>query len=120
MTRRAETYVLPRAAAVGRFVNAIAISKVGAEIGFASANIDDLRIRWRHGNRTDRRDRLAVKDWPPSDAAVGGLPYAAAYAAKVINIWLAFNSGHSDGAPATMRTDHPPAQTAIKVGIKLL
>ena len=32
-------------AAVGRFINAIAISEIGAEIGFAGAHINDIRIR---------------------------------------------------------------------------
>ncbi len=44
MARGVEADVLPRAAAVSGFINAIAIGKIGAEIGFAGADIDDRRI----------------------------------------------------------------------------
>ncbi len=107
-------------AAVGRFVNAVAVGQVGAEIGFAGADIDDIRIRWRHGDRANRRDWLAVKNRLPGNTAVNGLPHPTAHAAEVINVWLAFNPAHGNGASATVRADHAPAQPVIKVRIKLL
>jgi len=76
--------------------------------------------RGTHGQRTDRRNGLIVKDRRPGNAGVGCLPHAAANAAEVINVWLALNAAYSDGASATVRADHSPAQPTVKTGIKLL
>ena len=74
----------------------------------------------RYGDRADGSDRLTVEKRIPRDATVVGLPYAAPYAAKVINVRLAFHSSHGDAASATVRPNHPPAQAVIKIGIELL
>src|SRR6185312_12114556 len=113
MARRVETDVLPRLSAVSGFINAIAIRQVGTEIGFTGAYIDDRRIRLRHGNRANRRNGLAVKGRLPGDAAIRGLPHATAYTTEIVNVWLAFNSSHGNGASTTVRADHAPTQTVI-------
>src|SRR5580765_4299020 len=62
--------VLPGASAIGGFVDAIAISEIRAEVGFTSANINNVGIGWSDCQCADGRDRLAVKDWLPGNAAI--------------------------------------------------
>ncbi len=49
----AQTEMLPRLAAVGRFVHAVADGKIGPLQTFAAADIDDVGIGGRDGERAD-------------------------------------------------------------------
>ena len=69
--------VRPGLAGVGRLVDAVARGHVAADVGLARADVDDVRVGRRHGDRADRRDRLVVEDRLPGEAAVARLPDAA-------------------------------------------
>ena len=59
--RLVQSHVLPRVAAVGRFVNAVAPRRALAIVRFAAADPDDRWIRWRDGDVADRGDRLVIE-----------------------------------------------------------
>ena len=103
----------PRFAGVGRAVHAVAVRPVLAKVGLAAAGIDDVRVRRRHGNRADRRDRRrTVRHVLPGDAAVGRLPDTAVHGAEVEHVVLRRVANHGDGATAAERPDEPPSQSA--------
>src|SRR5205823_3427662 len=54
----AQTEVRPRRAGVGGLVDAVAGGEVGALQPFAAADVEDVRIRRRDGDRADRAGRL--------------------------------------------------------------
>src|SRR5262249_12551229 len=109
--------VFPGAAGVCGLVNAVAISKVRAEVGLAGADINNVGIGLSHGKSADRGDWLAVKDRLPGNAAVDVLKPTSGNAAEVINVGLPLSAAKGDGASAAVRTDHAPAQSAIKSGV---
>src|ERR1035437_3231469 len=83
--RVGEAHVLPRLAGVGGFVHAVALHDVAAQLGFAHADVDHVGVRFRHRHGAHRGTfQLPVGDRTPSEAAIGGLPEAAAGGAKVV------------------------------------
>ena len=98
--------VLPR---VGGFVDAVADGEIGPLQAFAAADVDDVGIGRRDGERADGAGRLIVEDRLPGAAVVGGLPDAAVVDADVEDVGLAGHAGRPDGAAAAERADHPPA-----------
>ena len=96
-----ETHMTPRPAAVGGFINPVALQNVGAQLALAHADIDDVRIRRGDRHRADGRTLdLAVRHRPPRHTAVGRFPQAAAGRAE-IEFRRAFR--------AAGRGDRPPA-----------
>ena len=67
-------HMLPGLARVGGFVDAVAAGHVAADVGFARADVDDVRVGSRYGDGADGRDRLVIKNGLPVDAGVGRLP----------------------------------------------
>ena len=53
VARRRKANILPRAAAIGCFVDTVAVGCVSAETGFAHAGVDYIRIRRRNRDRSD-------------------------------------------------------------------
>ena len=107
--RLAEADVLPRLARVGRFVDAVAGLDVAANARLARADEDDVRIRFRHGDRADRRTRdLAVGHRRPRLAAVRGLPQAAASGAEIAFLRPLQGTGHRQRAAAAVGADAAP------------
>src|SRR6266581_5815545 len=60
-----EPHQFPGLAGVGRLINAGANRNVAADPSFTSTGPNNIWIRRSHCQRTDRRHRLAVKDWLP-------------------------------------------------------
>ena len=61
--RIAQSKVNPSLACVGRFVHAIADGKVGPDNSRSCADVNDVGVRWRNGDRTDRPSgRLVVEE----------------------------------------------------------
>src|ERR1039458_9402980 len=83
--------MLPCLAAIGRLVNSIAIRDIAAQAGLARTDIDHVWIRFRHGNRADRRDHALVGNRLPAYAAIGGAPHASGNAAEVVGEGTARN-----------------------------
>src|SRR6202035_4455723 len=105
----------PRLASIDRFVDSIADRKIRPMQSFATADINDVRICSRHGDRADRRRRLIVKDWLPRAAVVGGLKNAAVHRRHVKDIRLRRNACDRASASAAIRSDVPPAQNGIEI-----
>ena len=84
LLRVVEAEVLPAATAVGGAIDAGAVREVLAQLRFAGADVDDVRIRRRHGNRAHGGDvGLAVGHVAPGLPAVRRLPDAAVHRAEV-------------------------------------
>src|SRR5207302_9380976 len=61
----AEAEVLPRFAGVSGFVGAVAGREIGTLQAFARAGVDDVGIRRRDGDRTDRAGWLLIENRRP-------------------------------------------------------
>ena len=90
----------PALAGVDRFVNTGARRDVTADPCFARARPDDVRIARRHGQRSDRRDRLSVENRLPRRAGIARLEDAARCSARVVDLRIARNAGHRRHAVA--------------------
>ena len=109
--------VRPGLAGVGRLVDPVARRQVAAQARLAHADVDDVRIRLRDGDRADRSGpEEAVRDVAPGHAGVVGLPDAAAGRAHVVDERLAGDAGDRRHAAAAIRADAAPAQRRAEVG----
>ena len=101
-----EAHVRPGLPGVDRLVDAVADHVAVADRpGFAGAGPDHVGIGRRHRERADRRDRHAVGDRRPADAAVGGLPDAARRGAGVVDRRIAGHAGDRRDAVADDGTE---------------
>ena len=111
--RVGEADVRPGLAGVGRLVGPAALDDVAAKLGFAGADVDDVRVRLGDGDGADRRVvDLAVRHRLPGDAAVGRLPQAAAGRAHVGLVRPRRAAGDRNRPAAARRTEAAPAQRA--------
>ena len=102
LLRVVEAEMLPAVAAVGRAIHARAVGQIFAQLRFAGADLDHVRIGRRDGDRADRGDvGLAVGDVAPGLSAVRRLPHAAVHRAEVEDQWLRRVAG--DGVPRVRR-----------------
>ena len=113
LPRVAETEVLPGAAGVDRFVDPVADRQVGTLQPLAAADVEDVRVRRRHGNPADRLRRLFVEDRRPRLPVIGGLPDAAIVDADIEDVRLLNDAGGADCAAAAEGPDRPPLQPAV-------
>ena len=118
-----EAHVRPRLARVHRLVDAVADHVAVADRpGLARPGPDDARVGWRDGERADGRDRHAVADRRPADAAVRRFPDAARGSARVVDRRVAGNTRDGGDAIADRRPEEsererlgrrPPAAAAL-------
>ena len=104
----AQTEMRPRLAGVGRLVHAVARREIGANDARARADVDDVRIGRRDGDRADRSGRLLVEQRLPVRAVVGRAPHAAVVEADVDDVRLARHAGHRARAAGARRSDLAP------------
>ena len=108
-----EADVGPGLAGVDRLVDAVAGHDVAADAGFAHADVDDVRIRFGHGDRADRRTGdQAVGDRRPLRAAVGRLPESAAGGAEVRLPRPSLHARDRDRSAAAIGADAAPFERA--------
>src|SRR5580658_3934131 len=88
-------------AAVGRLVNAVAVTHVVARIAFARSGPDRLIVGWIDRDRADCRDTLIVEDGIPRLTAVGGFPNPAARGAHVVEFGIRRRTGNPGDASST-------------------
>ena len=115
----AQAEVRPCLACVGGFVDPIASAEVRPLQSFAAADVDDVWIRWRDGQRADRPDGLVVEERRPHAAEVRRLPHPAVDRRHVEDVRLA---GHTAGGhrAATLKwADHAPAHLGVSTGTGL-
>src|SRR5437867_11649617 len=80
-----ESHVSPRLARVGRFIHAVALHDVAAEFGLAHADENNIGVGFAHGDSSNRGALdLPVGNRLPGEAAIVGLPQAAAGGAEVV------------------------------------
>src|SRR5213594_1451251 len=99
LARLLEPDVLPGLAGVGGFVHAVAELDRIAHVGFAGADIDDVRIRRRDSNRANRCRRGRVEHRRPGAPAIRGFPNAAAYRTKIKSLRLSDDAADGVDAP---------------------
>ena len=105
-----EPAVLPRPAAVGGAVDAVAGGDVPAGGHLAGAHVEDGRIAGRESQRPDRSRALLVEERIPGAAGVGRHPHAAVGGADVERLRLARNARGTGRPAAAQRTGEAPAQ----------
>jgi hypothetical protein len=101
----------------GFFVDAVAVTRVAAQVGFSHAGVDDVGIGVGDGDGADRTElELAIGDGVPVDAAVGGLEDAAAGCAEVEGHGLRLHAGDGSHTAAPEGTDLPEGDAGIGLG----
>ncbi len=110
LLRVREADVRPRFPAVEGLVHAVALRDVGAHVGFTAAGVDDLRIRARDCQCSDRSDRLRVENRLPGAAGVVRFPNAAVHAAEIKMFRFGWNAADRENAAGAKRSDQPPMQ----------
>src|SRR6185437_4474503 len=109
--RALEPDVRPGLAGVGRLVDAVARLDVAANLGLAHADVNDVRIALRHGDRADRRaPDLPVGDVGPALTAVGRLPQAATRGAEIADLGLTADAADRDRSATALGAEAPPAE----------
>src|SRR5450631_959623 len=105
--------MLPGAARVGRFVDAVAYGEIGAAQAFATSNIDRVGIGRRNREGSDGTGGLIIEDGIPGAAEVRRFPDSAVIRRHVEDIRLARNAGNRHGAAAAKWSDHPPVKFLV-------
>src|SRR6185312_10044541 len=100
---------LPCGAAVLAAVDAIAGGEIGADVRLAGANVDDVGVGRRNGQRSNGSDGLVVEDGLPHHARIRGLPHATIHAAKVEGAVAARDAADGNNASSAERADQTPA-----------
>src|SRR5258708_4587951 len=105
----------PGLAGVDRFIHSVSADDVAADASFASTYIDRVWIGLGNGQRANRRRcvLLLVKERPPIEAAIGGLPNAPGHTAKIINVVLADDAGNGEHASAAKGPDKDRKSTRL-------
>ena len=106
----------PRRARVGRLVDAVAHSQVGALQSFAATDVNYVWVGWCDRDRADRAARLFVENRLPYTTVVRAFPDAAGDVTDVKDVWLFCVAGGRFGASAAKRTDHAPAHVEVLRG----
>ena len=116
LTRPFQTYMAPGLARIRGLKHANTVRMLTADVGLARANVDNVRIRRSHGDRTDRANRYAlIGDRKPCPARILGLPHAAPNRAEIKRIRLVGMAGNSIRASSAHGTHFAPVQTSQQV-----
>jgi hypothetical protein len=100
--------VSPGFSGVRRSVNSITHRKVRPLQTLTTGGVNNVRVRWSHGNSANRLGGLIFKYRIPGAAIVVRFPNTAVALAHVENIRLARHAGRSAGPSSPERTNHPP------------
>ena len=106
----AEPQMAPALARVGGFINSIAHREVRPLHALAAADINNVRVGRRQGNRAHGTSGLLIEYRMPGTPKIVRLPDPAIGRRNIEHIRLASDTCGSDGAPAAERPNHPPAQ----------
>ncbi len=117
LLRVAQPDVRPGLPCVVGLVHAVALRDVAAHVGFAGADVEDVRPRRRHGDRTDRADGLSVKDGLPRASRVECAPDSAVDRAEEKLVRLVRDAGDGEDAAGAERADAAPVQVREERGI---
>src|SRR5882724_1630754 len=82
---------------------------------FATADIDNVRIRNRNRDRAYRSSRLIVENRLPCPAVIGRFENAAVDLRKIKNVRLRWDAADGTHASTTKRPDVSPAQHRGKI-----
>ena len=107
--------MLPRHAAVGGLVHAVADREVRPDDASAAADVDDIGIRRCNGDCADRSGGLRVENRQPVRAVVRRTPHATVVETDVKHIRLAGHTGERARTTAAHRTDMAPMHAGCDV-----
>src|SRR5207253_2403395 len=110
----------PVLAAVRGLVHSIPARNRGAHVGFSRAGVNEVRIRRRNGDRSNRCNRLRIEDRIPRSPRVVSLPNSAAHASEIVNFRLPAHAHHCKRAPPARWPDHPPPQLLKEFSVEVL
>ena len=108
-----EAHLAPGLPAVAASIDAVALGDAAAQLRFAAADEDDVRVGLRHRDRADRGTRdLAVGHRKPGSSRIEGLPQPAAGRAEVVLVAASGAAGTAEGPSAAQGADVPPLHRA--------
>ncbi len=113
-----QSHQRPGLARVHRFINSIANGNMASDERFARSCPHNIRVARRHRQRSNRRDRLRIKNGVPMQAAVGRLEDPSRGCAHIVDVRAARHSSYR-GRPIANRTDVTELQLAVDVRIDL-
>lgn len=106
---------MPRLSGVRRFVDAVAVGEILADVTLAGTGVDDLGVRRGNLNVADAVGdfaHLPVGDVIPGVAVIFALPDAALNGAHIKEIRLIGNTRYGDDSAADVRADATPFEFA--------
>lgn len=109
----------PGLAGVSGFVNAIADGEIRPMQPFAAADVNDIGIRRRDGNRADGAGGFVIKDRLPGAPIIVRLPDAAVADANIEDAGFIRHAADGTSASATVGADVSPLEGTEQRGIKL-
>ena len=111
LARVGQAGVLPCPAGIDRLVDTVAVREVAADIGLAHTDVNDVRIRRRNRNRTDRPGfHVPVCHRIPRDAGIVCFPDPATGGTHVVDQRLTRDAGNGRDPAAAIGPDAPPAK----------
>src|SRR5829696_547666 len=116
VARFAQPNVAPASAGVGTAIDAVAVGDIDADRGFASAGIDDVRVRSRHGQGTDRGGgEEAIGDWLPVCSRIGRFPDATGYSTEIEGIGIMPCASYRNDPATPERSDAAPPEKSLEI-----
>ena len=105
----------PRFPGICGLVDALSEGDVAPDLPFARARPDDVLVRPRHRERSDRLHRMRIEERAPVHTAVGGLPDPARGCAHVVGERIARDTGRRAEA-VPLRAEIPPVEILPEIG----
>src|SRR5579859_4374171 len=120
LARIAQSNLLPGFSRLRGLVHPISNGNGRTHVRFPGTYINDVGVRWRRSNRSNRGNRLRVKNRLPCAACVVRFPNAAAHTSKIVGVRLPSHASDRQHASATKRSNRAPTQLLEKLRIDLL
>ena len=116
VARFAQPDVAPASAGVGTAIDAVAVGDVDANGGLASAGVDDVRVRRRHGQGPDRGGgEEAIGHGPPVCSRIGRFPDAAGDGAEIEGVGIMPCAGYGNDPATPERSDAAPPEQPLEI-----
>ena len=112
----AQTDVAPASPGVGTAIDAVAVGDINADGGLAGAGVDDVRVRRRYGQGSDRGGgEEAIGHGPPVCSGIGRFPDAAGDGAEIERAGVMPGAGYGNDPATPERSDAAPSEQPLEI-----